>query len=127
MYDYKTAVTEDVREWIENNENWIPAEVRRDKDDLEQWLNDELWTADSVTGNGSGSYTFNTWEAENYICHNLDLLAEACEEFGGDMDVLKDGAEACDVTIRCYLLGQAIAEVISDLDNEGYFDEVEEA
>lgn len=127
MYDYRTTVYEDVKEWIENNEDWIPAEVRYNRDDLEQWLYDELWTVDSVTGNGSGSYTFNTYEAEENICHNLDLLAEACEEFGGNMDVMKDGAEACDVTIRCYLLGESIARVISDLDDEGFFDEVKEA
>lgn len=56
--------------------------------------------------------------------HNLDLLAEACEEFGGALDVLKDGAEACDVTIRCYLLGEAITEVIDDLEKDGFFEEV---
>ena len=125
-YDYYTAIREDVKTWIENNNAWIPADVITDKDDLYEWLNDTLWTEDSVTGNGSGSYTFSTYEAENYICHNLDLLAEACEEFGGSMDVLKDGAEACDVTIRCYLLGGAISEVIDELENEGFFD-IEEA
>jgi len=125
-YDYYTAVREDVKQWIEGNNTWIPADVITDKDDFAEWLNDTLWTEDSVTGNGSGSYTFSTYDAENYICHNLDLLAEACEEFGGSMDVLKDGAEACDVTIRCYLLGGAISEVIEELENEGFFD-IEEA
>ena len=62
--------------------------------------------ADSVTGNASGSYTFHAWQAEENICHNFDLLSEAIEEFGGKCDVLKDGAEACDVTIRCYLLSE---------------------
>ena len=34
-------------------------------------------------------------------------------------DVLKDGAEACDVTIRCYILGQVLDEVLDELeDNE---------
>jgi len=125
-YDYYTAVREDVKQWIEGNNTWIPADVITDKDDFAEWLNDTLWTEDSVTGNGSGSYTFSTYDAENYICHNLDLLAEACEEFGGNMDVLKDGAEACDVTIRCYLLGGAISEVIDELENEGFFDGEEE-
>lgn len=54
-----------------------------------------------MTGNASGSYTFSTWEAEENICHNLDLLAEAC-----------------DVTIRCYLLGQAIAEALEEIADE---------
>lgn len=51
-------------------------------DGLSEYLNDELWTADSVTGNGSGSYTFSTWKAEEYLAHNWDILTEALEEFG---------------------------------------------
>ena len=31
-----------------------------------------------------------------------------------------------DVTIRCYLLGQAIAAVLDDLEEEGAFEEEEE-
>lgn len=54
--------------------------------------------------------------------------AKALEEFGQDgTDVLKEGAEAMDVTIRCYLLGQAIAAVLDDLEEEdGAFEEEEE-
>lgn len=78
-------------------------------------LNEKLFVEDSVTGNASGSYTFNAWKAEEYLCHNLDLLAEANEEFGGSSDILSDGAEMCDVTIRCYLLWQAIENVAPDM------------
>lgn len=73
---------------------------------------------DSVTGNASGSYTFNTWTAEEYLCHNWELLGEALTEFGCDMSYLEKGAEACDVTIRCYLLGQAISEVLDEIETE---------
>lgn len=114
-YDYLEAVKEDVKSYIEENGIKVTSENR---DELEEQLNDDLFCDDSVTGNGSGSYTFNTWTAEEYLCHNLDLLAEACEEFGSSMDILKDGAEACDVTIRCYLLNQAISEVFDELEEE---------
>lgn len=123
VYDYNKAIREDIRDYIKNNidlEEW-----RGDRDGLEEKLNEDLWTDDSVTGNASGSYTFSTYEAEENLCHNLDLLAEACEEFGGSMDVLKDGAEACDVTIRCYLLGGAISDVLDELEDE--LEELEEA
>lgn len=69
---------------------------------------------DSVTGNAS----FNTWTAEEYLCHNWELLGEALTEFGCDMSYLEKGAEACDVTIRCYLLGQAISEVLDEIETE---------
>ena len=118
-YDYENAVREDVLDWIrEHYSNDEITEKLQERDDWEQELNDDLWTADSVTGKGSGSYTFNAWEAEENVCHNLDLLGEALEEFGGDMDVLKSGAEACDVTIRCYLLGWAISAALDELEEE---------
>jgi hypothetical protein len=72
-----------------------------------------------VTGNASGSYTFNTYEAEENICHNLDLLEEALDEFGsGHGYLLDNGAEAADVTIRCYLLGPAISEALDEFEDE---------
>lgn len=111
-YDYLSAVESDVREYIENN---VDFHDYSDLDEMKEDLNEKLFVEDSVTGNASGSYTFNTWMAEEYLCHNLDLLAEANEEFGGSSDILSDGAEACDVTIRCYLLGQAIENVAPDM------------
>ena len=57
MYDYREAMTEDVKQWITDEVNL--ADWTEDRGGLEQQLNDDLWAADSVTGNGSGSYTFN--------------------------------------------------------------------
>ena len=111
-YDYLSAVESDVREYIENNVNFHDYS---DLDEMKKDLNEKLFVEDSVTGNASSSYTFNTWKAEEYLCHNLDLLAEANEEFGGSSDILSDGAEMCDVTIRCYLLWQAIENVAPDM------------
>jgi hypothetical protein len=116
-YDYLEAVTEDVREYIRQEINL--EEWRGNKEGLEEHLNDTLWITDSVTGNASGSYTFNTWKAEEYLCHNLELLQEALFEFGcNDVKALERGAEYCDVTIRCYLLGQAIAEALEEIEEE---------
>lgn len=111
-YDYHEAVLADVYSYIEQEINFADfAEL----EELEEHLNDVLWTCDGVTGNASGSYTFNTWEAEENLLHNFDLLAEALEEFGCTLDYLKNGPEACDVTIRCYLLGQCINEALENM------------
>ena len=114
-YDYEEAVKNDVRNYIE--EEGIDVKMF-DREELEEKLNEDLWVEDSVTGNGSGSYTFDNYTAEEYICHNLDLLGDAIEEFGDDYSVLKRGAEACDVTIRCYLLGGAISDVLDEVYEE---------
>ena len=50
----------------------------------------------------------------------MDELEDACNEFGQDIgEAVKQGAEYCDVTIRCYLLGQAISAAIDELEEEG--------
>lgn len=53
-YDYLNAVIDDVREYIA--EEIDLAEWKGNRDGLEEKLNDDLWTTDSVTGNASGSY-----------------------------------------------------------------------
>ena len=117
MYNYLEAITDDVREYI--REEVDLAEWKGNRDGLEERLNDDLFIDDSVTGNASGSYYCNAWKAEEALAHNWDLLAEALREFGQDgTDILEQGPEAVDVTIRCYLLGQAIAEALDELEEE---------
>ena len=115
-YNYFEAVKEDVKNYIENEIDIKKAlSEAGDIDNLKDNLYDDLFCNDSVTGNASGSYTFNTWQAEENLCHNMDLLKEALEGFGFGIEYLEKGAEACDVTIRCYLLSSAISEVIDGL------------
>ena len=124
MYNYLKNVTNDAKQAIlENLGNWNFS----DREELEEIANDNLWTDDSVSGNGSGSYTLSTWQAEENLCHNMDELENACDEFGQDIgEAVKQGAEYCDVTIRCYLLGQAISAALDELEEEGKINYQEE-
>lgn len=113
-YDYYEAVKNDIEEYIKDHDIDVTSE-EFDRDDLYNCL----WLADSVTGNMSGSYIFNAYQAEENLCHNWDLLGEALIEFGQtDVNILEKGAEWCDVTIRCYLLGQCLDEVIDELEEK---------
>jgi hypothetical protein len=113
-YDYRQAVMDDIKQYIEDHDIKVTTSTR---DELQQELYDDLFISDSVTGNASGSYTFNAWQAEENLCHNLDLLQEACNEFGSDCNIL-ESAESCDVTIRCYLLSECLAEVLDELEED---------
>lgn len=123
-YNYFEAVKADVEQWIEDNMD-IAHDIEcgqfEDRDDIEQYLNDTLWTEDSITGNASGSYYCNTWEAEEALAHNWDLIEEVAETFGYNPEVRSGyeyGAEWWDVTIRCYYLGSAIAEVLDEIQDD---------
>ena len=119
MYDYYEVVKEDIREYIEDI---IDFEEYESLEELEEYLNDVLWVTDSVTGNASGSYTFSTYKAMENLVYNLDLLGEAFECFGYDSssirEMLGQGVEACDVTIRCYLLNECIQSVLEEMEEE---------
>ena len=111
-YNYKEAVKNDVRQYLE--ENWEKGKRITGED--RTTLSGDMFISDYVTGNGSGSYTCNSHEAEENVCHNLDLLGEALEEFGVDGETLREklSGEWADVTIRCYMLGQVEGEVFDE-------------
>lgn len=110
-YDYEEEMKNDIRQWIDDN-----------KDDLESYdyddLYDRLWVADSVTGNASGSYTFSEYQAEQNLVGNKELLIEALNEFGGSFEEALRSSEYADVTIRCYLLGGCLSEVLEEMQEE---------
>lgn len=117
-YDYKEEVLQAVKE--EAEDGYTPEMLEPvDLEDYGEKLNDALWVDDSVTGNGSGSYFFNSYEAEEALAGNWDLAAEALEMFGCDsINPFEKGAEWVDVTIRCYLLSQCISDYIEQNEDD---------
>ena len=119
-YNYLESMKEDIQEYI-NNE--INLKDFSDREELEEKLNEDLWTCDSVTGNASGSYFCNSYKSMECVLDNMDLLEDMCKEFGVDNDTIGQKFLACewewmDVSIRCYLLGQVIGEVLDEVEEE---------
>lgn len=115
-YDYRAALRDDIREAV--TEYDLSEFDSREK--ACEKLYEDFWIDDAVTGNGSGSHTFNAWRAEDYLAHNWGLLAEALDEFGSsDVNILEKGAEWCDVSIRCYLLSECLNVVLDELECVG--------
>lgn len=119
---YLEMVKADAEQFISDNHD-LEFEILNgeyaDADEIAEHLNDEMWIADEVTGNGSGSYTFNRYEAREYVLDNMDEVAEALREFGTSAEeignrFLAEDWEWLDVTARCYFLAQAIAEIMEE-------------
>lgn len=119
MYNYYNAMFEDIEEYFLDNvclDDYRDEEGDLDKETLYGFY-DTLWVEDSVTGNASGSYTFNSYEAEENLAGNWHLLSDALEEFGEtNINPIEKGAEWCDVTIRCFLLGEVLSDFVDSLD-----------
>lgn len=123
-YDYREAVKADVEVWLDENSDYIKEKVDvNNREKLEEFLHDTMWIADRVTGNASGSYTFSTAKAKEYVKDNLDLACLALTEFGDSIEHLgvaiqEDKWEFLDVSIRCYLLSQVISEILDEKEAE---------
>ena len=126
-YNYLEAVKEDVKAWLEDNSDQFEEIKDNNKidgaidwDGVKDDLNETLWNEDSITGNGSGSYTFNSKKARDYVLidglqYLEDLVNEGWltyESIG--KDVTDYNFESLDVALRCYFLSEAIEEVIAD-------------
>ena len=121
-YNYLIATTANALEYINeeiNIKDFTDDRGGIDRDALVEHLNDELWTCDSVTGNASGSYTFSRLQAREYVIDNGELLEEAIREFCVDAETvaekfLAEDWEYFDVTIRCYVLSEAIENAVDE-------------
>lgn len=121
-YNYRAAMYNDILNYMVENVdiNEYLEDGELDTNTLYEDMNDTMWTADSVTGNASGSYTFNAFKAAEYVSGNNDILIEALEEFGDSAESYKraiQSPEYADVTIRCYLLGEVLSQVIDDIND----------
>jgi len=119
-YNYLEAMVDDIKDYIDEN---INLEEYENRQELEEKLNDDLWVEDSVTGNGSGSYTFDRHKSYENVQGDpnaMDYIRDLVSEFGVDAETvaekfLDEDYEYWDVSIRCYLLGQAIGEALDQL------------
>ena len=121
LYDYEATMKADILEALREQGITVTTENR---DELEQSLYDDLWIDDAVTGNGSGSYFFNSYKAREAVLNGgMDHFINACSDFGIEAEevgkhFLKEDWEWIDVTIRCYLLGQVLSEVLDEIETD---------
>lgn len=115
---YAEQLAVDVTNYIEENVRLADYSSR---EDLIEKLEEELWTADSVTGNGSGSYTFSRNMAMQNVLENMEEVVDALWEFDTETETigrkfLEQDWEWFDVVVRCALLSGAIYQVAQGLE-----------
>ena len=125
-YDYRNAITEDVKDWIMVDSDIPKEEISNTDEDIYNWIYDEIFDNSYITGNGT--YFYDTEEkCSEYLSGNFDLLYEAEREFGLDdevTEIIKQFEDKClaryfDCTIRCYLLMECIYRAVEELIDEG--------
>lgn len=120
--DYRDQVKSDIKDYLTQEDLWPTAEP--DTSEYEEQRDaayDRLWMADSVTGNASGSYTFNAWQAEENVSHLIwdeDLWLLLNGELSCKAEELTKGPEYIDVSIRCALLSECLDAVLEEKQEE---------
>lgn len=126
-YDYKRAIIDDIKDWIINDSDLIENGYMEDRDeDLYNWIYEEVFDDDSVTGNGPYYYGTEDFCSE-CLSGNFDILYEAAREFAIDDEINilikhyenRDLARYFDCTIRCYLLMECVYAAVEELIQEG--------
>lgn len=121
-YDYRRAITDDIKDWIVNNTDLMEEGLNPEDTEIANWIYDEVFGEDSITGNGV--YYYDTEDkCSEYLSGNFNLLYPAMDEFGIDAEVKtlikcyeqQDIARYFDCTIRCYLLGECIEKALEEL------------
>lgn len=82
-------------------------------------LYDEMFIDDAITGNASGSFTFNRAKAKEYVFDNMHDVVEAfrdgcIDRFAKYME--DEDYETIDVVTRCYYLADALNAYMDDND-----------
>lgn len=77
--NFLDEVRDDLKQMIIDNYPTRKALEEADRDTIY----DEAFIDDSVTGNGSGSYYFNTWKSRENVMNNEEVVEEMIDEFGG--------------------------------------------
>lgn len=118
--NYLEETKQNIRDYMEETDFTFNG---KNREEVEERLNEEYWINDSITGNASGSFTFNTYQAQECVTEDIETLINACEEFCIDNGTigekfLNEEWEWMDVICRCYVLGQAIAEVLDELEEK---------
>ena len=120
--DYKDEVTQDALRVINEYREYNHLDLRHivETDDEGGELYEALWLDDSVTGNCSGSYTFNSYKAEQNVAGIIweeNFIDDLLWNFGVELsDVMKQGPEALDVTARCLVLSEVMGDILAGIE-----------
>lgn len=111
--DYIDETRENAIEVIEQGDYDYIIQDADDAEEAAEKIAEELWIDDGVTGNGSGSFTFNTAKAKENTAELVwdeDFIFEL-EDLAFGFEVFKKGAEAVDVIARCLALGHVHSDI----------------
>lgn len=120
---YYNEVIDDARTYLEENADmYLHA--------TENELYNDFLSADSITGNASGSYYCNSYQAKEMVLGNIEEVAEIyyenydMEDFG--MEIYNAAWETIDVKARCGVLMYVIPDLLSELQSNREVDDDEE-
>lgn len=124
-YDYYIEVTNDIECWMDKDGDSFDLSQFENREEAAEFLRNELWTKDSITGNGPEGYATEE-ECEEFLCHNWDLVIEGFDTFGVSVPDLRAQykknslARYIDCFVRLYVLDNAIEGALITWEGYGF-------
>lgn len=124
-YDYYVEVTNDVECWMDKDGDPFDLSKFENREEAAEFLRDELWAEDDITGNGFEGYASEE-ECEEFLCHNWDLVIESLDTFGVSTSDLRAQykknhlARYIDCLVRLYVLDNAIEGALITWEGYGF-------
>ena len=104
--EYIEQIQNDLMEIYGDQLKAILQAPEQDQDNLLYEIEDKAFCNDSITGNASGSYTFNAYEARSNVEDAEDVIQDLINDYCIDAKTIAEKIfnwEYWDVSIRCYL------------------------
>lgn len=124
-YDYYIKVANDIECWMDKDGDPFDISQFENREEAAEFLRDELWAEDEITGNGPYGYASEE-ECEEFLCHNWDLVIEGFDTFGVSTSDLRAQykknslARYIDCFVRLYVLDNAIEEALIIWEGYGF-------
>ena len=124
-YDYYIEVANDIECWMDKDGDPFDLSRFENREEAAEFLRDELWAEDDITGNGPYGYASEE-KCEEFLCHNWDLVIEGFDTFGVSIPDLraqykkKNLARYIDCFVRLYVLDNAIDAALMVWEDYGF-------
>lgn len=116
MKKYTEQVRDDIMKWIEDNADYYNLDRFECAEELAEYLEENI--INEVTGVKSGTYTFNSEEAKEYVLNDMDTVINTMHCYNGAYvaeKILNGNYEWLDMRTRLEVFPSVAYEVAKEI------------
>lgn len=119
MKKYTEQVRDDILKWIEDNADYYNLDRFEDAEELTEYLEENI--INEVTGVNTGTYTFDSEEAKEYVFNDMNTVIQTMHCYNGAYvaeKILNGNYEWLDMRTRLEVFHSVVYEVAKEIFRE---------